>query len=138
MASAFAAPKASAVERRTFSAFLDVLLPRDAYSGSASDLQVDNKLWVFAALDPRFMRLVELGCRWLNMTGQGGFGDLSVADQIRVVEWMSQSDWNQIPRRFYELVRQAAVETYYSEPAALAGLPINGPPQPLGYPPPWQ
>lgn len=138
VASAFAAIPPSAVERRTFSAFLDVLLPRDTHSGSASDLKVDAKLWDYAALDARFRRLIELGCRWLNLTGQGGFADLSAADQITVVSWMAGSDWNQVPRRFYELVRQAAVETYYSDPAALAGLPIQASPQPLGYPPPWQ
>lgn len=114
------------------------MIPRDALSGSATDLQVDKKLWAFAKIDPNFKRLVELGSQWLNMTGQGHFADLSATDRITIIAWMSTSDWNQIPRRFYELVRQAAIETYYSDPAALGGLPIKTPPQPLGYPPPWQ
>lgn len=135
---AAASARPSALDRRTFAAFLDILLPRDSHSGSASDLHVDSKLWAFAALDSRFARLVGLGCQWLNMTGRGGFADLPVEDRITVVAWMSESDWNQIPRRFYELVRQAAIETYYSDPASLAGLSIKGPPQPSGYPPPWQ
>lgn len=137
IAPAIAAPVRAGIAPRTFAAFLDVLLPRDSYSGSASDLKVDLTLREFAKRDPRFRRLVELGCTWLNMTGQGSFADLAATDQIRVVEWMASSDWNQIPRRFYELVRQAAIEIYFSEPASLAGLPIQGPPQPLGHPPPW-
>lgn len=124
-------------EQTSFAAFLDVLLPRDALSGSATDLHVDDKLWEFSESDPRFRRLVQLGCRWLNLTGGPPFAELTAEQQIAVVEWMSSSDWNQIPRRFYELVRQAAIELYYSEPAAWGGLPIVRPPQPLGYPPPW-
>ena len=131
----FAADAAST--RRTFGVFLNVLLSADSYSGSASDLKVDQKLWAIARRDERFGRLIELGCQWLNMTGRGGFSDLATTDQITVVEWMSTSDWNEIPRRFYELVRQLAVEIYYSDPAALNGLSIQGPPQPMGYPPPW-
>lgn len=125
------------LERKTFAAFLNVLLPRDALTGSATDLQVDAKLWAFAKLDPNFHRLVTLGSQWLNMTGGVGFADLSGVQQTNVVQWMSNSDWNEIPRRFYELVRQVAIETYYSEPSSWAGLPLQSPPQPLGYPPPW-
>jgi len=138
VAPASAETQSSATKRHTFTAFLNILLPRDVHTGSASDLKVDRILWVFAALDPRFSRLIDLGCLWLNMTGTGRFDDLSIADRNTVVEWMANSDWNQIPRRFYELVRQLAVEIYYSDPGALGGLPIKSPPQFLGYPPPWQ
>jgi hypothetical protein len=125
-------------ERATFAAFLDVLLPRDALSGSATELRVAEQLWVLAGADARFRRLIELGCQWLNMTGGPPFVALSAGQQIAVVEWMSHSDWEQVPRRFYELVRQTAVEVYYTDPAAWRGLPIERPPQPLGYLPPWQ
>ena len=127
----------AALERTTFAAFLDVLLPRDALSGSATDLHVDDKLWEFAQSDARFRRLLGLGCQWLNLTGGPPFAELTAEQQIAVLEWMSTSDWNRIPRRFYELVRQAAIELYYSDPEAWHGLPIERPPQPLGYPPPW-
>jgi hypothetical protein len=71
------------------------------------------------------------------MTGGTQFSALASEQQIAVVHWMSRADWNEIPRRFYELVRQVAVELYFANPAALSGLPINRSPQPLGYPPPW-
>lgn len=124
-------------EKDAFSAFLNVLLPADKFTASATDLHVDKKLWSFSKSDPRFKRLIELGCTWLNMTGGPPFAELSDEQKITVVEWMSRSDWNEVPRRFYELIRQTAVEMYYSQPAAWKGLPIQHPPQPNGYPPPW-
>jgi hypothetical protein len=138
LSAATAAPPSVAAERRALVAFLDVLLPADDDTASASALNVDGDLHALAANDPLFERLVDLGCRWLDLTGTVPFADLPAADQIAIVESMSAADWNEIPRRFYELVRQAAVECYYSSPAALGGLPVQGPPQPNGYPPPWQ
>jgi len=135
---ALAAAAPSPAERATFAAFLDVLLPRDAVSGSASDFRVDVQLWALAKTEARFRRLVVLGCQWLNMTGGPPFTELTIEQQIAVVEWMSHSDWSEVPRRFYELVRQTAVEVYYSDLAAWQGLSIEHPPQPLGYMPPWQ
>ncbi len=123
--------------RATLAAFVDTLLPRDAFSKSATDLGVDLQIWGFSKSSPDFRKLVDYGCRWLNMTGGAQFSDLASEQQIAVVDWMSRADWNEIPRRFYELVRQVAVELYFSNPAALGGLPIKRSPQPEGYPPPW-
>lgn len=132
-----AASKFNTNEQKTLSAFLNVLLPHDDFSGSASEFGVDADLVNLAHHDVRFSQLLDLGCQWLNMTGSVPFAELRSQDQIKIVEWMSVSDWNEIPRRFYELVRQTAVEAYYSKPKAWNGLPIHNPPQPLGYPPPW-
>jgi hypothetical protein len=71
------------------------------------------------------------------MTGGPPFCELAFDQQIAVVNWMAHADWNEVPRRFYELMRQVSIELYYSTPAAWHGLPIQRPPQPLGYPPPW-
>lgn len=131
-------PAASAEARRTLASFVDVLLPRDAQSGSASDLKVDKELWIIAGEDRQFSRLLSLGCQWLNMSDGGQFSALSNEQQIALVRWMSESAWDQIPRRFYELVRQASLELYFSQPNAWHGLAMMRPPQPMGYPPPWQ
>jgi len=135
---AFAATLPTDQERKTFAAFLDVLLPRDEHSGSASDLGIDVKLRAFSETDDNYHKLIKFGCQWLNMTGGPPFSELESQQQIALVEWMTTSDWNQIPRRFYTLVRQTAIELYYSEPATWAGTAIDSPPQPLGYMPPWQ
>jgi hypothetical protein len=136
-ASAAALASPSGEEQATLAAFLDTLLPRDQLSGSATELGVDRQLWAFSNTEPDFRKLVDYGCRWLNMTGSTRFSVLASEQQIAVVDWMSRADWNEIPRRFYELVRQVAIELYYANPAALSGLPISRSPQPLGYPPPW-
>lgn len=125
-------------EQTTLAAFLDVLLPRDDLSGSATDLRVDAQIWTLAENDAHFRRLTGLGCEWLDATGGPPFAELTTEQQIAVVEWMANSDWNQIPRRFYELVRQTALVAYYANPAAWRGMSIARPPQPLGYLPPWQ
>lgn len=135
--SAVLATPVSDRERATLAAFLDTLLPADKLSGSATDLGVDLQLWAFAKTAADFRKLVEYGCRWLNMTGGALFAELAAEQQIAVVDWMSRADWNEIPRRFYELVRQVAIELYFSNPASIGGLPIKRSPQPLGYPPPW-
>ncbi len=127
----------SASEEAALSAFLDVLLPRDAVSGSASDLEVPDELRELARSDHRFRRLLALGCRWLDLTGGPPFRALPAAQQTAIVEWMAQSDRDEVPRRFYELVRQVAVELYYSRPESWRGTTITRPPQPHGYPPPW-
>lgn len=124
-------------DQATLAAFLNTLLPADELSGSATDLGVDRQLWAFAKTSADFRKLVDYGCRWLNMTGSTPFADLPGEQQIAIVDWMSRADWNEIPRRFYELVRQVAIELYYSNPAALNGLPLHRSPQPQGYPPPW-
>lgn len=135
---ALASSASTELEHKTFASFLDILLPRDELSGSATDLRIDDKLWEFSKSDPRFLHLIKLGCEWLNLTGGPPFAELGTEQQIAVVVWMSNSDWNQVPRRFYELMRQAAIEFYYSDSDVWNGLPIMQPPQPLGYPPPWE
>jgi len=134
---ALGAPRPDDTEKKALAAFLDTLLPRDALSGSASALQVDRDIWTFARGDERFRQLLALGCQWLDMTGGARFSALAPEQQRLIVDWMAHADWNQIPRRFYELVRQVALEFYYSKTAAWPGIAIDHPPQPLGYPPPW-
>lgn len=132
-----AAPAPGTAQRAALAAFLDTLLPRDELSGSATDLGLDRQIWSFSNTAPDFRRLLEYGCRWLDMTGGPPFASLTIEQQIAVVNWMANADWNEIPRRFYELMRQVSIELYYSTPTGWRGLPIQRPPQPLGYPPPW-
>lgn len=137
IALAITASQTSALDKSTFAAFLDTLIPRDSSSGSASDLRIDQGLWQIAGEDQRFHQLLQIGCQWLNMTGSTSFTNLPPEQKTAIVMWMAKSDWNQVPRRFYELVRQLALELYYSQPTTWGGLPIQSPPQPRGYPPPW-
>ncbi len=118
--------------------FLDILLPADDLTPSAGELRVASQIVEIAAPTDPYRRLLALGTFWLNGEGARSFASLSAADRHKVVAWMSRSDIDAIPGRFYQVVRQSAVEIYFSHPQALAGLPVNPAPQPLGYPPPWR
>ena len=124
-------------QQKAFAAFLDTLLPRDALSGSATDLGVDQAIWELATEQPLLQKLLVFGSRWLDNTGGPPFAELDEDSRIAIADWMSKADWNEIPGRFFHLVRHLALEFYYSQPDSWAGLPLDHPPQPNGFPPPW-
>ncbi|NNK78023.1 MAG: hypothetical protein HKP40_04845 [Litoreibacter sp.] len=125
------------IDADTLAAFVDILLPADDLSPAASALGVPAELEEFGRDEPQFGRLLAVGTSWLNQTGSGPFHALTPGDQALVVDWMSRSDFNQIPRRFFHLVRLVSIELYYARPEAIAGFPVAVAPQPDGYPPPW-
>ena len=52
-------------------------------------------------------------------------------------KYYADPDYNQIPGRFFHIVRAFAVELYFAKPEAISGYPLNPAPQPAGYLPPW-
>lgn len=118
-------------------AFIDVLLPADAASPAASALGIGADIRAFAADSPLYLRLLTVGCDWLDGLDARPFADLPAETQTAIVTYMSTANFNEVPRRFYHLTRQVAVEFYYARPEAIAGFPLADAPQPAGYPPPW-
>jgi hypothetical protein len=140
-ASALARGWPRAARRRveaTLAAYVDTLLPADALTPAASALGVHRELTGIAAADAGLRQLFETGCDWLDRAAAEAFHNTSPRVRETVVAWMADSDPEQGPRRFYEIVRQRALEAYYSHPAAWGGLPLTAPPQPLGHPEPWR
>ena len=133
-----ASAESAATIAATLTAFLDTILPRDALSGSASDLGVPAAIVTAAKGDELYSRLVDVGCQWLDRAAEGSFSASSPQAQLTIVAWMAESPWDEVPRRFYELLRQSALELYYSRPESWAGLEITRPPQPVGYPDHWK
>ena len=121
----------------TLAAYLDTLLPQDALSPAASKLGIHTRILDEYAASPLQTRLLRAGCSWLDLAAEGSFRDAGQPVRDVIVTWMAQSDWNRVPRRFHEVLRQRAMELYFSHPKSLGGLPISRPPQPLGYPEPW-
>lgn len=121
----------------TLDAFLDVLLPADDLSPAASALGIGAEITDFATESPLFERLLAAGCQWLDALDARRFAELPDETQTAVVTFMSTSDFNEVPRRFYHLTRLLAVEFYYARAEAIAGFPLAVAPQPAGYPPPW-
>ena len=121
----------------TLSAYLDTLLPRDDLSPSSSDLGLHRQVLAESGTSRFESRLIRAGCAWLDLAAEGPFMDASPAVREVIVTWMAASDWNQVPRRFHEVMRQRVLELYFSRIDTLGGLPIHQPPQPGGYPEPW-
>lgn len=121
----------------TLAAYVDTLLPADALTPAASALGVHRAILDDAAGNAFLQRLFEVGSRWLDQAADGPFRDATPAVRTVVVDWMASAPLQHVPRRFYEILRAQAIERYYSQPAALAGLALTRPPQPLGYPEPW-
>ncbi|SLN28632.1 hypothetical protein PEL8287_01303 [Roseovarius litorisediminis] len=121
----------------TLDAFLDVLLPADAMSPAASTLNIGAEMLEIIVPDSLPGKLLSLGLTWLDSLDARRFATLPEETQFKVVTWMSQADVNEIPGRFYQVIRLFAVELYYARPGAITGFPLQVTPQPQGYPPPW-
>lgn len=122
----------------TLAAYVDTLLPQDALSPSASQLDLHRRIVREFSTLPFQRRLLDVGCAWLDQAAEEPFRSAPPRVRDVVVEWMSQAESDRVPRRFYEVVRQRALELYYSQSEAWGGLPLTRPPQPLGHPEPWR
>lgn len=121
----------------TLAAYVDTLLPADALTPAASALGVHRSILDDAAGNAFLQRLFDVGSAWLDQAADGPFRAATPAVRAVVVDWMATAPLQHVPRRFYEILRAQAIERYYSQPAALAGLAVMRPPQPLGYFEPW-
>jgi len=118
-------------------ALLDILLPEDDVTPSATALGVDREKTGFIAENDRMVQLFAAALGWIDQLADRPFRDLTLAQQVEVVSFLEGADYNQVPGRFYHILRALAVEFYFARIEALAGLPLNSAPQPLGYLPPW-
>lgn len=121
----------------SLAALVDTLLPADAVSPAASALGVERELEGYLTRTDLMARLSGAALGWLDGLADRPFRDLTEAQRIEIVSFMAQADYNQIPGRFYHVVRALACELYYARPEAIAGYPLHPAPQPQGYPPPW-
>lgn len=133
-----AAASAPASLEPTLAAFVDTLLPADDLSPAASDLGIAKTMLAESAGDELYTRLITVGCAFLDRAAEGRFDESNARVREVIVSWMSEADYDEVPRRFYEVIRQRTVELYYSRPEAWGGLPIRRPPQPIGYPDHWK
>ncbi len=123
---------------RTLGAVLDTLLPADEFSPSASDLGLEIEMERLIAGNDLLIRLFTIALDWLNSVDDRPFQDLDAARKVEILTAMAASDYNQVPGRFFHIVRALAMELYYARPEAISGFPLEIAPQPAGYPPPWK
>lgn len=128
-----AAPRTSPSQFKTLRVFVDALLPADAQTPAASALNVHTLIMNDADKDPALRLLIQEGVRWLEQS-VGELAALKPDQMLRLLNAMSDADWDSGPRNFFYHIRDRAVMHYYADPRAWAGLAIQRPPQPLGYP----
>lgn len=121
----------------TFGAVLDTLLPADAFSPAATSLGVDKDILEIVSKNELLTRLFDAALGWLDQVEAEPFANLPSKRQAEILQNMQAADFNQIPGRFFHIIRALAVEFYYAKPEAIAGFPLNAAPQPEGYLPPW-
>jgi hypothetical protein len=117
----------------TFTAFCDTLIPADAISPSASGLGVPARILAEVQANAQLQRLVGFSCAWLDQAAGGDFARADEGLRNGILEAMSALPWEAPQRRFFDLMRDLAMGYFYSQPAALAGMATDQPPQPAGY-----
>jgi hypothetical protein len=115
-------------------AFIDTLIPADGLTPSATSLGVDKTLQNVGVKDEAYGRFLKVGCDWLNVQARGDYSALTEESREAVVDWMEQSSQLKFPYRFFSRIRYDAMSFYYSQQESWAGLGLERPPQPVGYP----
>ena len=133
-----AGQRSAALEEATLRAFVDLLIPADEITPSASALGVDKQLLTVANGKPAYQRLLELGLDWLNTQSRADFGgnfpELDEGKRETIVRQAAAAAYNSLPRVFFERTRADAFSFYYSRPESWRGIAYyRGPPQPLGF-----
>jgi hypothetical protein len=132
-----AAGDPSSVQPAALGPFLDTLLPAGD-SPSATDLKVDKAIFSQAMGNRDLMRLVGVGCEWLDREARknktDSFALLDETARTRFVSQMESSPNRSLPKVFFQSLRDLAFRYYYTQPESWAGLGYQGPPQPLGFP----
>lgn len=128
-----AQPHVSPPIDETLRIFVDALLPSDDLTPAASILEVHTQILKDAEQDSALRQLIEGGCQWLQQS-IGSLAELDSKQLERLLQAMSEADWDSGPKNFFYQIRDLAVMYYYADPRAWEGSAINRPPQPIGYP----
>jgi hypothetical protein len=125
------------VARRTFSAYLDTLIPDDEVSSGILKLGLDKAFYALAKSRPRYGAFITSGCVWLNQqahkVGVSEFAALDEKQREAIVTLASEAPYRSQPRRFFESTRRSAFRIYYSRSDSWNMVGYDGPPQPNGF-----
>ena len=128
----------SAEEFATFVAFVDTLIPADRHTPAASDLDIPRRLIDATKRTPAYIKLLKLGCRWLDRRARTVHGSvfvtLSERQKEKIVDQVAGVTAKGLPYAFFHSVRQNALTLYYARSESWAALGYDGPPQPNGFP----
>jgi len=117
--------------------YLDTLLPADE-TPAATQLQIDQLILQRAGTDKNLLRLLTLGCAWLDARAidrdARPYSELEPTARMEIVREAEASSPRTLQRVFFEQTRGLAFHLYYARPEAWRGLAYAGPPQPRGFP----
>lgn len=115
--------------------YLDTLLPGDGIPG-ASELDLHVYLVEHAMGVQNYLRLLSMGCYWLNAQSLPGsnFTLLDEVARVRLISLMENAAPGSIERQFFERTLSDAMQLYYAHPQTWPALGFDGPPQPVGFP----
>lgn len=124
-------------EFAAFTAFVDTLIPADRHSPAASELDVPRRMIETNRRQPVYLKLVRLGCRWLDRRakaiGRTTFSALDDRRREMIVEQAARLTAKGLPNAFFRVVRHNAMVLYYSTAESWPALGYDGPPQPDGF-----
>jgi hypothetical protein len=122
---------------RSLPAFLDTLLPEDG-APSATQLGIDRQLTAHATSIENYLRLLQLGCQWLDQQATArsnvGFWQLDLQGRESILTLAENAADDSLQALFFDRVKSDAFTFYYSNPASWVAVGFAGPPQPTGYP----
>lgn len=134
---AFAMPANEHDPFRALAPYLDTLIPEDQ-TPSATQLGVDRDLLAHVEGKRLLRALLLEGCRYLDKVAQtrgvNSFAELDEGAREDIVRLTAEASSDRISGFFFNFVRDLAFNAYYAHPESWAGLGIDSPPQPLGYP----
>jgi hypothetical protein len=133
LAVAAAPAAAGARTARTLAAFCDTIVPADELTPAASALGVPEAIRAGMQGHALAERLLLAGCAWLDEATGGDFAAAAEPDRVAACERMQSMSWESPPGRFFALLRNTIMATYYADRRAWRGLALDRPPQPLGF-----
>lgn len=136
-ATAFPVSAQVSIDRPLLDLVSDTILPEDALTPSASAIGAVDDVLEMVQSHQMLQQLMAFGLQWINQAAGVPFAQLPTEGREQLLKLAQDSDFNQVPGRFFHVLRVLLLEAYYAKPETLAGLPLNSAPQPEGYLPPW-
>jgi len=119
------------------SILVDTFVPRDQ-SPSASDLDIHLRLLELASGIPNYPELLSQGMGWVNNIAtrlhKNPFSELSPKQRDETLKLAVSQPSGTLPQVFVSRARNDTMALYYADHRAWAGLGLDGPIQPGGYP----
>lgn len=117
--------------------WVDTLLPRDAESPAASELQVHRQIMEKAVRTPGYTRLLKAGMRWADTQaaerGAVSFLALNETGREAVAAQAEAMGLKSVPGVFFNQTLKDARQFYYEQASSWAGVGFPHAPQPIGF-----